>query len=294
MGSALAASLLATDHYVVCFDIRPDVLRPIVELGAEAAADARELAGACDVVLTFLPGPSQVLEVALGSERGVLAGLADGAALLDMSTCNPEVAAIIGQAYDAAGRRFVDCPVSRKAPNMTVLVGGPSGVLGPDADVLAAVSRTLVYCGHRGAGYATKLLNQHIKYSWYLASAEALLIAEAMGLNAGDVADAIAECSGGTRVSPRRRRTSATTPSQLETAPPLAPLRKTPRSRNEWRRTPVSAAGRLSPSWTSSKVLRPRSFATVPTPKAQNFFNESGRCLRSEPLRLECDPRHAV
>ncbi|MBV5247116.1 NAD(P)-dependent oxidoreductase, partial [Mycolicibacterium sp. PAM1] len=185
MGSALAASLLATDHYVVCFDIRPDVLRPIVELGAEAAADARELAGACDVVLTFLPGPSQVLEVALGSERGVLAGLADGAALLDMSTCNPEVAAIIGQAYDAAGRRFVDCPVSRKAPNMTVLVGGPSGVLGPDADVLAAVSRTLVYCGQRGAGYATKLLNQHIKYSWYLASAEALLIAEAMGLNAG-------------------------------------------------------------------------------------------------------------
>ncbi len=81
---------------------------------------------------------------------------------------------------------------------MTVLVGGPSGgVLGPDADVLAAVSRTLVYCGQRGAGYATKLLNQHIKYSWYLASAEALLIAEAMGLNAGDVADAIAECSGG-------------------------------------------------------------------------------------------------
>ncbi len=102
--------------------------------------------------------------------------LPTGAALLDMSTCNPEVAAIIGQAYDAAGRRFfVDCPpVSRKAPNMTVLVGGPSGVLGPDADVLAAVSRTLVYCGHRGAGYATKLLNQHVKYSWYLASAEAL------------------------------------------------------------------------------------------------------------------------
>ncbi|WP_137143999.1 NAD(P)-dependent oxidoreductase [Mycolicibacterium sp. CR10] len=197
MGSALAASLLATDHSVVCYDIRPDALRPVVELGAESAADARELAGACDVVLTVLPGPAQVLEVALGSEQGVLAGLTEGAAVLDMSTCDPQVAAIIGQAYDATGRRFVDCPVSRKAPNMTVLVGGPPGVLGPDADVLAAVSRTLVYCGHRGAGYATKLLNQHVKYSSYLASAEALLIAEAIGLKAGDVADAIAECSGG-------------------------------------------------------------------------------------------------
>ncbi|ORB61429.1 NAD(P)-dependent oxidoreductase [Mycolicibacterium tusciae] len=197
MGSALAASLLATDHSVVCFDIRPDVLRPVVELGAQSAGDARELAGACDVVLTVLPGPTQVLEVALGSERGVLAGLPEGAALLDMSTCNPEVAAVIGQAYDAVGRRFVDCPVSRKAPDLTVLVGGPRGVLGPDADVLAAVARTLVYCGQRGAGYATKLLNQHVKYSWYLASAEALLIAEAMGLKASEVAEAIAECSGG-------------------------------------------------------------------------------------------------
>ena len=283
MGSALAASLLATDHSVVCFDIRPDVLRPVVQLGAEAAAGARELAGACDVVLTFLPGPSQVLEVALGPERGVLAGLAEGAALLDMSTCNPEVAAIIGQAYDAAGRRFVDCPVSRKAPNMTVLVGGPRGVLGPDADVLAAVSRTLVYCGQRGAGYATKLLNQHVKYSWYLASAEALLIAEAMGLKASEVAEAIAECSGGTRVSLRRQSTSVTTASQFVATHPLAPSRKTPRWRKGWRRTPVSAAGRLRSSWTSSRASRPRSFATVPTPKAQNFFNESGRCLRSEP-----------
>lgn len=114
-----------------------------------------------------------------------------------MSTCDPDVASIVGEAYDAVGRHFVDCPVSRKAPNMTVLVGGAPGVLGPDEEVLACVSRTLVYCGRRGAGYATKLLNQHVKYSWYLASAEALLIAEAMGLDPGEVATAIAECSGG-------------------------------------------------------------------------------------------------
>ncbi len=114
---------------MVCFDIRPDVLRPLVELGAEAAADARELAGACDVVLTFLPGAES------GAGGGARVGARcpgrpcrRGAALLDMSTCNPEVAAIIGQAYDATGRRFCGLPpVSRKAPNMTVLVGGPSG-----------------------------------------------------------------------------------------------------------------------------------------------------------------------
>lgn len=197
MGSALAVSLLEAGYSVVCFDIRPDSALALKEFGAEVAEDARALAAVCDVVLTFLPGPRQVLDVALGSERGVLAGLAEGCALLDMSTCDPEVASILGEAYDAVGRCFIDCPVSRKAPNMTVLVGGAPGVLGPAEEVLACVSRTLVYCGRRGAGYATKLLNQHVKYSWYLASAEALLIAEAMGLNPGEVATAIAECSGG-------------------------------------------------------------------------------------------------
>jgi 3-hydroxyisobutyrate dehydrogenase-like beta-hydroxyacid dehydrogenase len=91
----------------------------------------------------------------------------------------------------------VDCPVSRKAPDMTVLVGGADGVLGDAADVLERVSRTVVYCGFRGAGYATKLLNQHVKYAWYLASAEALVLARRFGLDPDVTASAIEVSSGG-------------------------------------------------------------------------------------------------
>lgn len=197
MGRSLATSLLAEGFPVSCYDIASDAVAATVAAGATAATSPRELAERSDVVATFLPGPAEVAEVALNRERGVLAGLRPDAIMIDMSTCGPDTAAELGQAFDRSQRRFVDCPVSRRAPDMTVLVGGEPGVLGAAEDALRRVSRNVVHCGFRGAGYATKLLNQHIKYAWYLASAEALMLAQRYGLDPDLAASAVEQCSGG-------------------------------------------------------------------------------------------------
>ncbi|MEW2548265.1 NAD(P)-dependent oxidoreductase [Streptomyces sp. NPDC047002] len=197
MGTALITHLVRAGYRVDCHDLRPDALARAGEAGAEPASDAAELAARSGLVLTFLPGPEQVREVALGPSRGVLAGLPPGGLMLDMSTCGPATAEELGPRFARAGRRFVDCPVSRKAPDMTVLVGGAPGVLGPAEEVLRAVSRTVVHCGRPGAGYAVKLLNQHVKYAWYLASVEALAVARGLGLDPAAAADAVGQCSGG-------------------------------------------------------------------------------------------------
>jgi 3-hydroxyisobutyrate dehydrogenase-like beta-hydroxyacid dehydrogenase len=197
MGRALATSLLAEGFEVRCHDISPDAMRPVLAGGAVGAADPAAVARSSDLVITFLPGPAEVAEVALDAAHGVLAGLRPGGLMLDMSTCGPDTASLLGAAFDRAGRRFFDCPVSRQAPDMTVLVGGPPGALGEAADVLGRVCRTVVYCGFRGAGYATKLLNQHVKYAWYLASAEALVLARRLGLDPAVTASAIEQSSGG-------------------------------------------------------------------------------------------------
>jgi 3-hydroxyisobutyrate dehydrogenase-like beta-hydroxyacid dehydrogenase len=197
MGRALASSLLAEGFQVCCHDISPDAMRPVLAEGAVSAPHPAAVARSSDVVITFLPGPAEVEDVALSARHGVLAGLRPGALMLDMSTCGPDTATLLGAAFDRAGRRFADCPVSRRAPDMTVLVGGAPGDLGAVADVLGRVSRTVVYCGFRGAGYATKLLNQHVKYAWYLASAEALVLAQRFGLDPEVTASAIEQSSGG-------------------------------------------------------------------------------------------------
>lgn len=197
MGRALAGSLLAAGFGVCCHDTSPGAAEPVLAAGAVWAPDARTVARSCDLVITFLPGPAEVADVALDARHGLLAGLRPEGLMLDMSTCGPDTAALLGSQFDRAGRRFVDCPVSRKAPDMTVLVGGAPGVLGDAGPVLARVSRTIVYCGFRGAGYATKLLNQHVKYAWYLASAEAMVLARQFGLDPGVTASAIERSSGG-------------------------------------------------------------------------------------------------
>jgi 3-hydroxyisobutyrate dehydrogenase-like beta-hydroxyacid dehydrogenase len=197
MGTALTGCLLRAGYPVTVHDRRPAAVAPLTGQGADAAGSPRELAGLAGLVLTFLPGPAEVEQVALDPDTGVLAGLGADTPLLDLSTCGPDTAERIGAAFDAAGRTFLDCPVSRKAPEMTVLVGGEPGVLGPAAEVLGAVSRTIIHCGRRGAGYAVKLLNQHVKYAWYLAASEALLVAREHGIDPGLAADAIARCSGG-------------------------------------------------------------------------------------------------
>src|SRR3954452_20720471 len=101
MGTALVRSLLAAGWPVHCFDVRAERVAALVAEGARGAQDARSLAAASDVVLTFLPGPREVRAVALDAENGVLAGLAPGAAMLDMSTCHPDLALDLGRAFDA-------------------------------------------------------------------------------------------------------------------------------------------------------------------------------------------------
>lgn len=197
MGTALSRALLAQGHHVTVHDQRAEATAPLVAAGAAPSDSPAAVAASCDLVITFLPGPAEVEHVLVESDDSVLSAVRPGARVLDMSTCGPDTATRVGARFDRAGAIFVDCPVSRKAPDMTVLVGGEPGVLGDAETVLASVSRTLIHCGRRGGGYATKLLNQHVKYAWYLAGSEALLIARQWGLDPAATADAIEQCSGG-------------------------------------------------------------------------------------------------
>ena len=283
MGSALAESLLATGHSVVCFDIRPDALRPVVELGAESAADARELATACDVVLTVLPGPAQVLAVALESDRGVLAGLAEGAAVLDMSTCDPQVATIVGQATTPpVGASWIS-PSAAKRRNMTVLVGGEPGGAWPRCrSARCRVAHPgVLRAPRRRLRHQTPQPAREAGTARHPASAEALLIAEAIGPEGRrDVADAIAECSGGDdsglrtaaayfRQDREAVRSRAPASTIEKDSVPAEKMATTAGIREHARRR-----GGLLP-----KRRRDALSATPPTPRAWRSLPRSVRCL---------------
>jgi 3-hydroxyisobutyrate dehydrogenase len=92
MGNPMAGHLVKKGFDVTVYDIRPEMVKAFVSLhGGKAAASLVNAAHGMDVVITMLPDDKVVRKVVLGegSENCVAAGLARGAVVMDMSTCNP-------------------------------------------------------------------------------------------------------------------------------------------------------------------------------------------------------------
>ena len=75
MGGGMAANVLRAGHDLTVHDLRREAATPLLESGAAWADTPAELAAACDIVLTSLPGPREVEAITLG-EGGILEGIA--------------------------------------------------------------------------------------------------------------------------------------------------------------------------------------------------------------------------
>lgn len=195
MGSSLARALVQADVQVNGFDISSRAREDAQQLGVRTFDDLTEAAARSDVVLASLPTVVAAREVVL--ELGQR--LNPGALVIETSTCAPAFAREATACLGARGVRFVDCPVSGKPPTMTMLVGGPAGVLGDAEKALSVAVATMIHLGTSGAGYGTKLLQQYVKYARFLVAAEALTFAENQGL---DVPETIRALTAGTGARP--------------------------------------------------------------------------------------------
>ena len=116
MGRHMAANLQKAGHEVVVHDMRRAAAEGHLANGARWANSAAEAAQGAELILTSLPGPKQVEEVALG-EGGILQGAAKGAVYADLSTSSPTLIRRIYGVFAEQGIHVLDAPVS----------GGPVG-----------------------------------------------------------------------------------------------------------------------------------------------------------------------
>ena len=85
-------------------DIRPEAVRPLVEIGAKPAGSASEVGRYCQVVFSSLPGPREVEEVALGA-GGLLEGVHGGSVYVDLSSSSPDLIRRIEGEFRSRGAR---------------------------------------------------------------------------------------------------------------------------------------------------------------------------------------------
>ena len=89
MGAHFATNLIKAGTEITVHDIRRDSADSHLSAGAKWADTPRELAAASEVIMTSLPGPSEVEAVALDETDGLIAGMAPGTVLFDLSTNSP-------------------------------------------------------------------------------------------------------------------------------------------------------------------------------------------------------------
>jgi len=184
MGGPMVTRLLDAGHEVTVFDVSEEAARLLVERGAAPAGSAAEVGSAAEIVLTSLPTPDIVHQVALG-EAGIVHG-SRVKTLVDLSTTGPGTATRIADGLAARGIQWVDAPVSggvtgAREGTLAVMVSCPEATLEVIRPILATFGKVFFVGEKPGLAQVAKLGNNLLAAAALVISSEAL----AMGVKAG-------------------------------------------------------------------------------------------------------------
>ncbi|MFT3889497.1 MAG: NAD(P)-binding domain-containing protein [Arachnia sp.] len=198
MGRPMARNLARAGFDVVSFT-RSAASRERARGDGLTVVDAlADLPAAPDFVVTVLPDSPDV-EAVLFAEDGPVARSADGTLFIDMSTIAPGAARSIGERLGAAGRRFLDAPVSGGESGaidavLSIMVGGAADDVDVARPLFEAMGTTVVHVGPQGSGQVTKAANQMIVATNLAVVGEALVFLRGHGI---DPAVAMSVIGGG-------------------------------------------------------------------------------------------------
>jgi len=203
MGSRMAANLAAAGHPLTVWTHTPGKAAAWADGrdGVTAVATPAEVGAACDVAITVLVDGGQVAATLLGDD-GVLCGAADGVLCVDMSTIGARAAREIGTEVAARGGAFVDAPVTGSSPKaqagtLTIMAGGADEDVARARPLFDVMGELFVHVGPVGQGQMLKLINNAVAAANAATLAQALIAADATGVDLGDVVTVLGAGAGG-------------------------------------------------------------------------------------------------
>ncbi len=200
VGGKLAGSLLRNGYDLTVRDLDPGTAQPFLDKGARWAQSPREMAEACDMIITCLSSPAACAEVMEG-EDGILAGLSEGKIWAEMSTTDEAEVKRLGALVRARGAEPVDSPVSggchRAATgNISIFAGCSREVFERILPVLTTLGRRILHTGPLGSASVLKVVTNYLATANLITLAEALVTAKAAGMDLNTAYEAIRISSG--------------------------------------------------------------------------------------------------
>ncbi|WP_341646027.1 NAD(P)-dependent oxidoreductase [Thauera sp. SDU_THAU2] len=187
MGLPMAKNLLVAGYRVRGIDLNPTALAELTVAGAEPAASASEAASGAGMLILMVVNAAQAEQVLFGN--GALQALDEGGIVCLMATCPPATVERIAARVVAAGRRFVDAPVSGGtagaiAGSLTIMAACERASFDAVQPVFQAIGQRIFHVGERaGQGATVKTVNQLLCGVHIAVVAEAFALAAKVGVD---------------------------------------------------------------------------------------------------------------
>ena len=185
MGGGMAANLVKAGHDVRAFDLSEAALAAANDAGCATFSSASEACAEAEAVVSMLPNGAIVKAV---YEADVIGTAPQGAVLLDCSTIDVATAKSVIETASLQGYDMVDAPVSggiaaANGGTLTFMVGGTSEAFARAEPILDAMGKAVIHAGDAGAGQTAKICNNMLLAITMIGTAEAMKMAEKLGLD---------------------------------------------------------------------------------------------------------------
>jgi 3-hydroxyisobutyrate dehydrogenase-like beta-hydroxyacid dehydrogenase len=202
MGIGMAKNLLQNGFELSGYDLRPERIKQLADLGGKPVENSQRVAELSDVVFVMVLNGQQVKEVVLG-ETGLLKGLKPGATIIVSATINPSEMKELEKPVYEKGVKLIDTPVSggktgAENGTLTMMAAAKKQVFEENKEVLEAVGQNIFHVSEEiGIGQTVKASLQALIGSTFTAIFESLVL----GVKAGVKAETLYEVFGSSGVS---------------------------------------------------------------------------------------------
>jgi 3-hydroxyisobutyrate dehydrogenase len=197
MGYPMAGHLHSAGHQVTVYNrtAAKSIAFNTEYAGTAHSLSPKEAVKDADIVFCCVGNDEDLRSVVLG-DSGALAGMKQGAILVDHTTASADIARELYTAAKAAGLHFVDAPVSggqAGAQNgmLTVMCGGDQAAFDAVQAAGMAFSKAFTRMGETGAGQLTKMVNQICIAGLVQGLSEAVAFGQKAGLDVNLVLEVI-------------------------------------------------------------------------------------------------------
>ena len=193
----MAANLQKAGHRLVVHDMHRKSADTHIANGAVWAESPKAAAAGAEIIFTSLPTPADVESVAIGTD-GVLAGIAPGAAVFDVSTNSLATVRKLEKLFRDNGSHFLDAPISggpagAVSGKLALWVSGERAAYDRFEAVLGAMGDQVSYIGEIGTGTVAKLVHNLAGQAIYPILAEVFTLGVKAGLEPKALYDIVSQ-----------------------------------------------------------------------------------------------------